>query len=154
MEKFKLSENFVSKYKRKKAPFGFNGLGELVYMRTYSRIKDDGKNERWWETVQRVVEGTYSMQKNHIDNYQLGWNAWQAQKFARQDPQKRGRNSAQDTHPQCIAAAAGGTTTVRGRGAAAAERDRHFVAQVSLATELTARDFEAVLAGWGGWVER
>jgi len=55
---FKLSENFISKYKRKKAPFGFNGLGELVYMRTYSRIKEDGKNERWWETVQRVVEGT------------------------------------------------------------------------------------------------
>jgi hypothetical protein len=53
-------------------------------MRTYSRIKDDGKNERWWETVQRVVEGTYSMQKNHIDNYQLGWNAWQAQKSAQE----------------------------------------------------------------------
>ena len=84
MEKFKLSENFVNKYKRKKAPFGFNGLGELVYMRTYSRIKDDGKNERWWETVRRVVEGTYSMQKNHIDNYQLGWNAWQAQKSAQE----------------------------------------------------------------------
>ena len=31
---FKLSENFINKYKRKKAPFGFNGLGELVYMRT------------------------------------------------------------------------------------------------------------------------
>ena len=40
---FKLSENFINKYKRKKAPFGFNGLGELVYMRTYSRIKEDGK---------------------------------------------------------------------------------------------------------------
>jgi hypothetical protein len=58
---FKLSENFINKYKRKKAPFGFNGLGELVYMRTYSRIKEDGKNERWWETVQRVVEGTYEV---------------------------------------------------------------------------------------------
>ena len=80
--KFKLSENFISKYKRKKAPFGFNGLGELVYMRTYSRIKEDGKNERWWETVQRVVEGTYSMQMNHIDSHQLGWNPWQAQKSA------------------------------------------------------------------------
>ena len=58
-KKFVLSENFVNKYKRRKAPFGFNGLGELVYMRTYSRIKENGKNERWWETVQRVVEGTY-----------------------------------------------------------------------------------------------
>ena len=84
MERFKLSDNFVSKYKRKKPPFGFNGLGELVYMRTYSRIKENGKNERWWETVRRVVEGTYSMQKNHIDNYQLGWNAWQAQASAQE----------------------------------------------------------------------
>jgi hypothetical protein len=82
MEKFTLSENFINKFKRKKPPFGFNGLGELVYMRTYSRIKEDGKNERWWETVRRVVEGTYSMQKNHIDGHQLGWNPWQAQKSA------------------------------------------------------------------------
>ena len=84
MEKFMLSENFINKYKRKKPPFGFNGLGELVYMRTYSRIKEDGKNERWWETVQRVVEGTYSMQKNWIDSHQLGWNPWQAQKSAQE----------------------------------------------------------------------
>ena len=82
MEKFTLSENFINKFKRKKPPFGFNGLGELVYMRTYSRIKEDGKNERWWETVQRFVEGTYSMQKNWIESHQLGWNAWQAQKSA------------------------------------------------------------------------
>ena len=81
-KKFVLSENFINKYKRKKAPFGFNGLGELVYMRTYSRIKEDGKNERWWETVQRVVEGTYSMQMNWIESHQLGWNPWQAQKSA------------------------------------------------------------------------
>jgi len=79
MEKFKLSENFVNKYKRKRPPFGFNGLGELVYMRTYSRIKENGKNERWWETIKRVVEGTYSMQKHWIDSHQLGWNPWQAQ---------------------------------------------------------------------------
>jgi len=84
MEKFQLSENFINKYKRKKPPFGFNGLGELVYMRTYSRIKENGKNERWWETVRRVVEGTYSMQKKWIDSYQLGWNPWQAQKSAQE----------------------------------------------------------------------
>ena len=83
-KKFVLSENFINKYKRKKVPFGFNGLGELVYMRTYSRIKDDGKNERWWETIKRVVEGTYSMQKNHIDTHQLGWNPWQAQRSAQE----------------------------------------------------------------------
>ena len=84
MEKFQLSENFINKYKRKKPPFGFNGLGELVYMRTYSRIKENGKNERWWETIKRVVEGTYSMQKNWIDSHQLGWNPWQAQASAQE----------------------------------------------------------------------
>ena len=84
MEKFKLSEKFISKYKRKRPPFGFNGLGELVYMRTYSRIKENGKNERWWETVRRVVEGTYSMQMSWINQHQLGWNAWQAQKSAQE----------------------------------------------------------------------
>ena len=54
MEKFTLSENFINKFKRKKPPFGFNGLGELVYMRTYSRIKDDGKNEMYWYDVVKM----------------------------------------------------------------------------------------------------
>ena len=71
---FKLSDNFIEKFKRKRAPFGFNGLGELVYMRTYSRIKEDGKNEMWWETVRRVVEGTYNMQKKWIESHHLGNN--------------------------------------------------------------------------------
>ncbi len=83
-KKFTLTDTFINKYKRRKAPFGFNGLGELVYMRTYSRIKDNGKNERWWETVQRVVEGTYTMQMNWIESHQLGWNPWQAQKSAQE----------------------------------------------------------------------
>ena len=81
---FKLSSKFIEKYRRKRAPFGFNGLGELVYMRTYSRLKEDGKNEMWWETVRRVVEGTYNMQKKWIEHHQLGWNAWQAQKSAQE----------------------------------------------------------------------
>ena len=81
---FKLSDSFMNNYKRKRAPFGFNGLGELVYMRTYSRLKQDGKNEMWWETVQRVVEGTFNMQKRHIDAHSLGWNPWKAQHSAQE----------------------------------------------------------------------
>ena len=81
---FKLSDSFINNYKRKRAPFGFNGLGELVYMRTYSRLKTDGKNEMWWETVQRVVEGTFNMQKKHIDAHSLGWNPWKAQHSAQE----------------------------------------------------------------------
>ena len=63
MDSFKLDPAFIKNFSTKQAPFGFNGLGELVYMRTYSRLKSDGTNEKWYETIQRVVEGTYNLQK-------------------------------------------------------------------------------------------
>src|SRR5579859_2279055 len=81
---FKLTENFLAGYKTRRAPFGFNGLGDIVYMRTYSRIKSDGRNENWWETVARVVEGTFNMQKKWIEGHQLGWSAMKAQKSAQE----------------------------------------------------------------------
>ena len=71
--KFHLRVDFIKKYANIEPPFGFNGLGELTYMRTYSRLKPNGENERWYETVKRVVEGTYSIQKRHILKYDLGW---------------------------------------------------------------------------------
>src|SRR5574338_52852 len=83
-EKFKLSDGFVEKYKKQKPKFGFGGLGEFVFMRTYSRLKEDGKNEAWYETVRRVVEGIYSVQKQHIEDYRLGWNQSKAQKSAQE----------------------------------------------------------------------
>jgi len=81
---FKLSKEFINKYRYKTPPFGFNGLGFLVYMRTYSRLKSDGENEQWYETVERVVNGIYSMQKNHIDKYGLGWTQSRAQQSAQE----------------------------------------------------------------------
>jgi ribonucleotide reductase alpha subunit len=83
-QKFKLTESFIDTYKDKKPDFGFNGLGEFVYMRTYSRLKDTGKNEAWYETVRRVVEGLYSIQRQHIEDYRLGWNQNKAQKSAQE----------------------------------------------------------------------
>ncbi|KAG2386926.1 hypothetical protein C9374_001961 [Naegleria lovaniensis] len=83
--RFKLSKTFVEKYKNIPPPFGFNGLGEVVYKRTYSRvIEEENRNEEWYETVERVVNGTYNMQKNWIDNHKLGWNARKAQKSAQE----------------------------------------------------------------------
>lgn len=84
MDKFRLTDGFLDKYKKTKPPFGFNGLGELVYLRTYSRIKNNGDNEKWWETIQRVVEGTFNMQKTWIEQHRLGWNAMKAQKSAQE----------------------------------------------------------------------
>lgn len=81
--KFTLDDDFITEYKTRRPPFGFNGLGELVYLRTYSRLKDDGTNEQWYETVQRVVEGTYSMQLRWIKQQGLHWNARKAQRSAK-----------------------------------------------------------------------
>ena len=52
-----LTDEFLSPYKTKKPNWGYNGLGEIVYKRTYSRLKDDGTSEEWWETVARCING-------------------------------------------------------------------------------------------------
>jgi hypothetical protein len=52
-----LSSDFIKKYKNRQPNWGFNGLGYIVFKRTYARTKDDGTTEEWWETVRRCVEG-------------------------------------------------------------------------------------------------
>lgn len=81
-EPFRLTETFLTKYASKRPPFGFNGLGEMVYYRTYSRTKENGQKEEWWETVARVVNGTYNMQKAWIEQHSLGWDKYKAQQSA------------------------------------------------------------------------
>ena len=39
-----ISNDFLEKYKNKTVPWGFNGLGYIVYRRTYSRLKSNGEN--------------------------------------------------------------------------------------------------------------
>lgn len=82
--KFVLDDSFIDTFSKKDPPFGFNGLGEIVYMRTYSRLKKDGTNEKWYETIRRVVEGTYTLQMDHIESLCLGWDPVQAQRSAQE----------------------------------------------------------------------
>lgn len=84
MLNFKLEDDFVLSYKDITPDFGFNGLGLLTYYRTYSRLKADGTNEQWFETVRRVVEGAYSLQKEHILSNELGWNNRKGQRSAQE----------------------------------------------------------------------
>ena len=86
---FRLSEDFVNKYNNAPAPFGFsdagsNSLGEITFIRTYSRMKEDGTKERWHEVCRRVIEGMYSVQKNHAKDNRLPWNDNKAQKSAQE----------------------------------------------------------------------
>lgn len=52
-----LTSDFLSKYENKQPKWGFNGLGYIVYKRTYSRPKEDGSLEDWPETIARCING-------------------------------------------------------------------------------------------------
>jgi len=86
---FRLSDDFITKYAETEPPFGFkdaglNSLGEITFIRTYSRVKEDGTKERWHEVCKRVIEGMYSVQKNHAKENRLPWNDYKAQKSAQE----------------------------------------------------------------------
>eukprot|EP01127_Copromyxa_protea_P016626 TRINITY_DN4968_c0_g1_i1.p1 TRINITY_DN4968_c0_g1~~TRINITY_DN4968_c0_g1_i1.p1 ORF type:complete len:694 (+),score=94.34 TRINITY_DN4968_c0_g1_i1:195-2084(+) len=57
-------------------------MGEFVFKRTYSRIKADGNNESWADCVERVVNGTFNMQKRWILANNRHWDEEKAQKTA------------------------------------------------------------------------
>jgi ribonucleoside-triphosphate reductase len=59
------------KYREKVPNFGYNGLGEFVYKRTYARLKPDNTLEDWHETVKRVVEGTFNLLIHHYEKNKI-----------------------------------------------------------------------------------
>lgn len=75
---FQLPESFIEPFKTRKPPFGFpdaagNSVGELVFARTYSRRKEDGTKEQWWEVCKRITEGTFTIQKNYCLENRMPW---------------------------------------------------------------------------------
>ena len=70
MQTATITNDFVDTYKDKTPPWGFNGLGYIVYKRTYSRALLDengeptGKTEEWWQTVKRVIDGAQAIGAN------------------------------------------------------------------------------------------
>jgi len=86
---FKLSDEFVDGYRSKKAPFGYrdaagNSVGEITFLRTYSRLKEDGHKETWVDVCERVINGMYSLQKEHAKSNRLPWNDSKAQASAKE----------------------------------------------------------------------
>ena len=78
---FKLSEDFINNYKGKRADWG--PIGYFTYKRTYARINEaENRKEYFWETIRRVVEGCYSVQKEHCIKLSLPWSDKKAQKSA------------------------------------------------------------------------
>lgn len=103
---FRLDEDFLAQYVDR--PVAWGPVGEYTYNRTYARSLLPDKNgklavysryiglvdrlgdmftstkERWWLTVTRVVEGTYSIQKDHIRKQKTRWDEEKAQRSAQE----------------------------------------------------------------------
>jgi len=81
-ERFTLQKDFCNELLAKKAKFGFGGFGESVYYRTYSRVKSDGSQEHWADTVIRVINGVMSVRKHHYILNSLVWDETKWQSYA------------------------------------------------------------------------
>ena len=89
MFSFRLADDFVAGYNSKKIPWGYqdaagNSVGEITFLRTYSRIKEDGTKETWVDVCERVINGMYSIQKDHCKGQRLPWNDSKAQASAKE----------------------------------------------------------------------
>lgn len=61
---FEFPESFLTQKRnemKRQSPFGFGGLGETVYRRTYAREKED-----WVDTCSRVIKGTMNMYTSRL----------------------------------------------------------------------------------------
>lgn len=84
---YHMHDSFFDNYKSRIPNWGFNigagnTLGEHSWITKYARKKDDGTKERYWEGLRRVIEGMYSIQKDHALQYKLPWNEETAHRSA------------------------------------------------------------------------
>jgi len=79
--KFVLSEEFIDQFRGTQPKWG--PLGYITYKRTYARtIEDENRTEEFFETARRVVEGCFSLQKEHCIKLGLPWDEIKGRKSA------------------------------------------------------------------------
>lgn len=86
---FRLPDHFLEEYKTKPVQWGFeigggNSLSELTFIAKYSRKKEDGTKEQWWECCRRCIDGMYSILKDWCKQNRTPWNEFKAQKSAQE----------------------------------------------------------------------
>jgi adenosylcobalamin-dependent ribonucleoside-triphosphate reductase len=86
---FRINDDFIDGYRKKKPPFGYtdaagNSVGEITFLRTYSRLKEDGTKETWVDVCERVINGMYSLQKEHCKTSRLPWSDTRAAASAKE----------------------------------------------------------------------
>lgn len=81
-EFFLLNGDTCDKLHRMKPNFGYDGFGEIVFYRTYSRIKPDGGQESWADVVIRVINGCMTIRKDWYIKNAIKWDDEYWQKYA------------------------------------------------------------------------
>lgn len=78
---FELSKDFVAQFKGQQPQWDM--LGYFTYKRTYARdVVGENRTEEFWETCRRVVEGTFSIQKNFCIRDHKYWDEEKSQRMA------------------------------------------------------------------------
>jgi len=82
--RFEMSSKHREFLLQQKYKFGFpeSRFGEIVYYRTYSRMKEDGSQENWHDTVIRVIDGLFTIRKWWFSLHNLPWKEELAQNRA------------------------------------------------------------------------
>lgn len=82
---FELDAAFIQHFSTVPGPFDNDPVAMAVYQRTYSRLLPDGvTKEKWYQTVARVVNGTYRMQQHQVRAMGLEWKIDKAQRSAKE----------------------------------------------------------------------
>lgn len=79
---YQLKKEFKENLKEKKIEWGFGGLSEFTYYRTYARKMENGQLETWADCVIRVIEGMFTVLKTHALVNHLPWYEKKCHKLA------------------------------------------------------------------------
>jgi ribonucleoside-triphosphate reductase (thioredoxin) len=80
--KFQLRKEYKNNLVGRTVKWGYGGLSEFTFYRTYARRKENGTLETWAECVIRVIEGMFSILKTHAIASHLPWDERKAHKLA------------------------------------------------------------------------
>lgn len=62
--------------------WGYGQFSEFIFYNHYSRIKNNGKNEDWYDCVERNINGVLTIRKNHYLNNNIAWDELYWQTYA------------------------------------------------------------------------
>lgn len=79
---FSMNSESLAKLAELRPEFGYDGFGEIVFYRTYSRLKADGRQENWHDVVTRVINGTMTIRKDWYFKNRVEWDEEYWQRYA------------------------------------------------------------------------